>query len=78
MNGYTNGAHGVGADGWGSGDGAGDSRGPVGPFPPIAEIIASATDTAESLKHHSVLIQRRLRGNTFMGQSLTITDQTPP
>ncbi|KAI4606876.1 hypothetical protein J4E81_010038 [Alternaria sp. BMP 2799] len=64
MNGYTNGAHGVGADGWGSGDGAGDSRGPVGPFPPIAEIIASATDTAESLKHHSIkLLLERARGH---------------
>ena len=54
MNGYTNGAHGVGADGWRGGDGAADPRGPVGPYPPISEIVASAGETVEGLRHHSV------------------------
>lgn len=49
MNGYTNGA-----DAARNGDGSSDSRGPGAPYPPIAEIIASATDTAEALRHHSV------------------------
>jgi ubiquitin carboxyl-terminal hydrolase 8 len=51
MSGYTNGA-----DTSRNGDGSGDSRGPGAPYPPIAEIIASATDTAESLRHHTVLL----------------------
>jgi ubiquitin carboxyl-terminal hydrolase 8 len=55
MNGFANGAHSIGADGWRSNDGAGGSRGADGPFPPIAEIVASATDTAEGLRHHSVI-----------------------
>jgi hypothetical protein len=54
MNGLTNGAHGIGADGWKADDGAGDSRGAAGPYPSIAEIIASATETAETQRHHSV------------------------
>jgi ubiquitin carboxyl-terminal hydrolase 8 len=54
MNGSRDGVHGIGADGWRSSDGAGDSRGALGPFPPIAEIIASATETAETQRHHSV------------------------
>ena len=54
MNGYPNGAHGIGADAWQSNEGPGNPRGPGSPYPPIAEIIASATDTAESLRHHSV------------------------
>ncbi|KAJ4377955.1 ubiquitin-specific protease doa4 [Neocucurbitaria cava] len=49
MAGYTNGA-----DGWRGGDGAADPRGPAGPFPPIAEIAGSATEMAESLRHHSI------------------------
>ncbi|KAH7397278.1 ubiquitin carboxyl-terminal hydrolase 2 [Pyrenochaeta sp. MPI-SDFR-AT-0127] len=52
MNGYTNGT-----DAWRGNDGAGESRGPGGPggpYPPIAEIVASASETAESLRHHSI------------------------
>jgi hypothetical protein len=68
MNGLTNGALGiVGADGWRGSDGAGDSRGAAGPYPSIAEIIASATDTAEALRHHSVYAE----GPLSIWQSLT-------
>jgi ubiquitin carboxyl-terminal hydrolase 8 len=45
MNGYTNGAHSNGADG-------GDSRG-RGSYPPIAEIVGSATETVEALRNHT-------------------------
>lgn len=44
--GYTNGAHGS--------DGSGQSRGSSGSNPPIAEIVGSATETVEGLRHHSV------------------------
>lgn len=54
MNGYTNGGYSNGADGQRDGDGAGDPRGPGGSYPPIAEIVASATDKADALKHHTV------------------------
>ncbi|KAF1829158.1 cysteine proteinase [Decorospora gaudefroyi] len=57
MTGFTNGSGpgaGAGADTWRATDGAPDARGAGGPFPPIAEIIASATETAESLRHHSI------------------------
>lgn len=48
MNGYTHGAHSNGADPSRGSDGAG------GQYPPIAEIAASASETVEGLKHHSV------------------------
>ena len=59
MNGHSDA---LGADAWPSNTttttttshGPGDSRRPASSYPPIAEIIASATDTAESLRHHSV------------------------
>jgi hypothetical protein len=54
MNGYSNGAHSNGADGSRGSDGAGDPRGASGSYPPIAEIVASASETVEALKHHSV------------------------
>jgi ubiquitin carboxyl-terminal hydrolase 8 len=54
MNGYMNGAHGNGADGSRGSDGAGDPRGAGGSYPPIAEIVASASETVEALKHRSV------------------------
>jgi ubiquitin carboxyl-terminal hydrolase 8 len=62
MNGYSNGAHGVGADGWRGSNGTANtpSAGPEGPFPPYAEIVASATDRADQLKHHSVHIGKVL------------------
>lgn len=54
MNGYTNGAHSNGADGSRDSEGAGDPRGARGSYPPIAEIVASASETVEALKHNSV------------------------
>jgi hypothetical protein len=53
-NGYTNGVNSNGADGWGGSDGGGAPRGSAGGYPPIAEIAASASETAEALKNHSV------------------------
>jgi ubiquitin carboxyl-terminal hydrolase 8 len=53
-NGYTHGSHSKGADGRGSSDGAGGSPRPGGSYPPIAEIVASASETVEALKSHSV------------------------
>ena len=59
MNGYPNGAQSAGADG--------GSRGGGGPYPPIAEIVGSALDTAESLRNNSV----HAEGSLWMRQSLT-------
>lgn len=56
MYGFSNGA-GAGADGFRGSDGAGDPRGSGGQYPPIAEIVASASETVELLRHHSVLHQ---------------------
>jgi len=72
-NGYTNGAHSNGTDGWRGSDGAGDPRGPGGGYPPIAEIAASASETVEALKNHSV---RRMMSHAG-GQRLIQADQTP-
>ncbi|KAL1610632.1 ubiquitin-specific protease doa4 [Paraconiothyrium brasiliense] len=49
MNVYSNGASGPGADGWRGSD-AGGPRGAGGPFPPIAEITASATDKVNEMR----------------------------
>ncbi|KAF2995393.1 ubiquitin-specific protease doa4 [Curvularia kusanoi] len=46
MNGHSNGAHGS--------EGSVPSRGAPGSNPPIAEIVGSATETVESLRHHSI------------------------
>jgi ubiquitin carboxyl-terminal hydrolase 8 len=54
MNGYMNGGNSNGADGSRGSDGAGDSRDPGGSYPAIAEIVASASETVEALKNHSV------------------------
>jgi len=50
---YTNGTHSNGGDGRGGSD-AGGGRGSGGGYPPIAEIVASASETVEALKNHSV------------------------
>jgi ubiquitin carboxyl-terminal hydrolase 8 len=54
MNGHTNGVHSNGADGWQGSNAAGDPRSPGGSYPPIAEIVSSASETVETLKHHSI------------------------
>ncbi|KAH6629282.1 hypothetical protein C7974DRAFT_394208 [Boeremia exigua] len=46
MNGHTNGAHGS--------DASGQSRGSGGSKPTIAEIVGSATETVDGLRHHSI------------------------
>jgi ubiquitin carboxyl-terminal hydrolase 8 len=54
MNGYTNGTHSNGADGWKGNDANGEPRGPGGSFPPMAEIVSSASEAVEALKQHSI------------------------
>lgn len=54
MNGYPNGAYGPGVDGWRGSDGTSEPRGPGGPFPPIAEISASATEKVNELRQAPV------------------------
>lgn len=51
---------GAGADGFRGSDGAGNPRGSGGQYPPIAEIVASASETMELLRHRSVPRQTAL------------------
>lgn len=50
-----------GADGWSGNNGASGPPGPgAGSYPPIAEIVGSATETVESLRNHTVLMMERI------------------
>jgi ubiquitin carboxyl-terminal hydrolase 8 len=73
MNGYTSGTPGAGADGSRGSNGAGGG----GAYPPIAEIVASASEAAEALKNHSIkhlLDQCRQR---FNGAKAMLNNRTP-
>jgi ubiquitin carboxyl-terminal hydrolase 8 len=82
MNGYTNGVHGVGAGtgadgGGGGGDAAGDPRGSGGAYPPIAEIVSSASEAVEALKHHSIKHLLDQASQRFNGAKLMLTNRMP-
>jgi ubiquitin carboxyl-terminal hydrolase 8 len=77
MNGYTNGIHSVGADSVGGTNGTGDSRGPGGSYPPIAEIVSSASETVEALKHHTIKHLLEQGRQHFNGAKLMLNNRSP-
>lgn len=81
MNGYTNGAPGAAAHGW-KGSDHGSDRGsepptPAGPYPPIAEIVASASETVESLRHHSMKHLLEQGRNHFNSAKVMLSNRAP-
>ncbi|KAF1850295.1 cysteine proteinase [Cucurbitaria berberidis CBS 394.84] len=72
MAGYPNGA-----DGWRGSDGPADPRGPGGPFPPIAEIVGSATETVESLRNQSIKFLLEQCKIHFQSAKLMVAQRTP-
>ncbi|KAL6172964.1 ubiquitin-specific protease doa4 [Exserohilum turcicum] len=82
MNGHSDA---LGADAWPSNTttttttshGPGDSRRPASSYPPIAEIIASATDTAESLRHHSIRHLLEAARTHFNSAKTMLNDRIP-
>ena len=70
MSSLANGAHGHGA--------RGESRGPGGPYPPIAEIVASASETVESLRNHSIRHLLDLGKLRFNSAKAMISNRTSP
>ncbi|KAH4070288.1 hypothetical protein HBH98_188040 [Parastagonospora nodorum] len=77
MNGYSNGAHSNGADGSRGSDGAGGPRGASGSYPPIAEIVASASETVEALKHHSIKHLLEQGRKHFNGAKILLSSRSP-
>lgn len=77
MNGDANHARGIGADGSRGSDGAGDDRGAGGPYPPIAEIAASASETVEKLRLHSIKVLLDQGKNHFNSAKMMLGTRSP-
>ncbi|KAF2847439.1 cysteine proteinase [Plenodomus tracheiphilus IPT5] len=77
MNGHANGAHGAGADVAKGSDGGSTPQTPGGPYPPIAEIVASASETVESLRHHSIKHLLEQGKNHFHSATVMLSNRAP-
>jgi ubiquitin carboxyl-terminal hydrolase 8 len=71
MNGYTDGVHSNGSGG------TGDPRGSGGSYPPIAEIVSSASETVEALKHHSIKHLLEQARHHYNSAKLMLNNRSP-